>query len=82
MKPLIISVHVKTGARQDRMTLTGTNSFNIELKAQPQDGKANAALIKLLAKHLGVTQAAVNIKRGATSRNKLVEVTSLKHPAL
>lgn len=71
-----IEIRVKAGAKQDRVTATGANSFDIQVKAQPQDGKANAAVIRLLARHFGVTQSAVAIKRGVSSKRKLVEVTS------
>lgn len=75
----LIKVLVKAGSKADRVTLVqgdDQNSLLVELKAQAQDGKANAALIRLLAKHFGVTQAAIAIKRGATSRHKFIEVTS------
>ncbi len=44
------------------------------LKAAPQDGKANAELIDLLAKEFGVAKAKVRIKSGATARTKRVEI--------
>jgi hypothetical protein len=83
---MLIEVRVKPSSKRDQVSvLKGPKDrplFIVELKAQPQDGKANAALIKLIAKHFGVTQTAVNIKRGATSKNKFIEVTSFKLPAL
>jgi uncharacterized protein YggU (UPF0235/DUF167 family) len=39
-----------------------------------EDGKANAMVQKLLAKHFGVPKSAVRIVRGTTSRMKVVEV--------
>lgn len=38
------------------------------------DGKANNALIKILAKHLDVPKSCITIIRGQTSRNKIIEV--------
>ena len=38
------------------------------------DGKANNALIKILAKHLDVPKSCVSIIRGQTSRHKIIEV--------
>ena len=40
------------------------------------DGKANAALVRFLAEHLGVARAAVTITRGHASRTKVVHVAA------
>lgn len=37
----------------------------------PQDGKATAAVVKLLAKSLGVAKSRLTLIRGATSRDKV-----------
>lgn len=42
--------------------------------APPVDGKANAALIRLLAKEYGVPKSRVRILQGESSRDKLVEL--------
>lgn len=43
--------------------------------APPLEGAANAALVKLVAKTLGVPKSAVAIVAGETSRIKALEVT-------
>ena len=40
----------------------------------PEDGRANAALIELLAEHFDVPKRALRIVRGHTGRQKVVEV--------
>ncbi|MGA7964551.1 MAG: DUF167 domain-containing protein [Gammaproteobacteria bacterium] len=42
------------------------------LKSAPVEGKANAELVKLLAKHFGCSKRAVTIKSGASGRLKRV----------
>lgn len=49
-------------------------TVKLKLKAVPEDGKANAALIAFLANHYQVPQSAVEILAGATSQRKLVRV--------
>lgn len=44
------------------------------VRAVPEDGKANAALVALIAKALGVATTSVTIARGATSRIKMLEI--------
>jgi uncharacterized protein YggU (UPF0235/DUF167 family) len=38
------------------------------------DGKANAAVVALVAKHFGLRKAQVHIKSGASGRQKLVQL--------
>jgi len=45
--------------------------------APPVDGRANAALCELLAKHLGIAAGRVSVARGLRSRQKVVQVEGL-----
>ena len=40
-------------------------------------GEANEALVKLLAKALGVPKAAVSVQRGGQSRTKILDIVGL-----
>ena len=42
--------------------------------APPVGGQANAALVKLLAKRLGVPKSRISVVRGETAREKVVRV--------
>ncbi|MFH0912054.1 MAG: DUF167 domain-containing protein, partial [Patescibacteria group bacterium] len=46
----------------------------VRVKAVPEKGKANEAVIKILAKHFKVAKSEVKIVRGFTGRNKVVEI--------
>jgi len=48
--------------------------IKINLAAVPEDGKANAELIKFLAKLLKIPKSKIEIIRGETSRMKVVKV--------
>jgi uncharacterized protein (TIGR00251 family) len=52
----------------------GRRLLKARVSAPPEDGRANAALIALLAKTLGVGRRAVRISAGETSRGKAVEI--------
>lgn len=49
----------------------------VRVTAPPDDGKANAAVERLLARNVGVPKSRVAIVRGHTSRHKMVEVSGL-----
>lgn len=46
----------------------------VKLTAAPTDGKANEALIKLLAKELDIPKRDIQIKRGHASRHKILSI--------
>lgn len=52
----------------------GARLLKARVSAVPEDGQANAALIRLLAKAFGVSNSAVRIAGGAQSRIKIVEI--------
>jgi uncharacterized protein len=58
----------------------GKPCLKARVSAAPEDGKANEALIRLIAKKLRIGSSRVQIVSGATSRLKIVEVAGL--PAL
>ena len=68
-----IQVKVKPNSRTEELGREG-DSFIVKVKEPPKEGKANRAVIKLLAQHFGVPQSQVRILSGFRSRNKVVEV--------
>jgi uncharacterized protein (TIGR00251 family) len=53
---------------------TGEPALKARVAAPPEDGKANAALIGLLARALAVRKSDVRIASGAASRLKTIDV--------
>ena len=53
---------------------TGDKVLQARVTAPPVDGKANKALIQLLAKEFKVPKSKIRIVQGETSRDKLVEL--------
>ena len=49
----------------------------MRLTAPPVDGAANEALVALLAEQLGLPKRYISIVRGATGRQKTVEITGV-----
>lgn len=69
-----MQIKVKPNAREDSLERQDDGSWLAKIRAQPVDGKANAALIALVAKQMGVRKAQVSIRSGAGGRLKLVDV--------
>lgn len=49
-------------------------ALRVHVTTVPEDGKANAAVLKLLAKALGVPKSRLVIVQGASGRDKVVEI--------
>lgn len=52
----------------------GQSHLKVSLCAAPVGGKANRALIELLAREWGVAKTAISVVAGATARHKVVEI--------
>lgn len=74
-----IAVRVHPGARKDALVDRLANGeWKVAVSAPPEGGRANDAVVELLAGLLGVKRRQVVVARGASSRAKSVEVTGLE----
>ena len=75
-------VRVSTRSSRDAIQAVQEGVLRIALTAPPVEGEANAALIRLLARALGVPRSSLAIIRGERSRNKAVRVQGLGTEAI
>ena len=68
-----LPVRVTPGARTEQVEV-GEAMLAVKLRAKPQDGAANTALIRIVAKALGCAPSEVDLLRGATGRDKLLGI--------
>jgi uncharacterized protein (TIGR00251 family) len=72
-----ISVWMTPRAREDKVVGWQDGSLRVRVAAPPVDGKANDALLRLLARELGITPNSVRLVSGHTSRRKVVAVAGM-----
>ena len=77
-----LRVHVTPGAREEQIAGWHGGSLRVKVRARPEKGRANQAVLRLLARRLGVAPANLSIVHGAASRDKLVEVEGLNEEEL
>ena len=70
----VVSVRVQPRARRDEIVGWQGSTLRLRVTAPPVDGRANDAVIGVLAEAIGVPRAAVGLVSGATSRNKLFRI--------
>ena len=72
-----LAIRVTTRAAKDAVTGERAGRLTVSVRAAPTEGEANAAVVKVLAKALGVPPSSVAIVRGARSREKSVRINGL-----
>lgn len=77
-----LKIHVTPGARREEIVGWHGGSLRVKVRARPEKGRANDAVLRLLARRLGVAPMNLSIVRGTTSRDKLVEVDGLSEDEL
>jgi uncharacterized protein (TIGR00251 family) len=72
---MILTIYVKPNARENKITQwVDEDTLSVSLTATPEKGKANAALLKLLAKEWGIAKSEIEITRGAIARIKQLTI--------
>lgn len=70
----ILDLRAKPNARVSSLERLPDGTWLAHLASAPEDGKANAELIGLVAQAFGCAKSAVTIKSGASSRRKRIVV--------
>lgn len=69
-----IFIKAKPNAYEDKVEKIDETHFNVSVTEPAQNGLANKGISRVLANYFGVAQSTVVIKKGFTSKNKVVEI--------
>jgi uncharacterized protein (TIGR00251 family) len=72
-----VRLRVSTGARRTELAGRHGDAFKVRVTAPPEGGRANEAVLDLLAKQLGLPRRALSIVSGRTARDKVVEMAGI-----
>lgn len=72
---VLLAVKARPGSKKNAILGVHDGALRIAVTAAPEKGKANEAIIKLLAEVLGLKRPNILLKRGATSTEKAFLVT-------
>lgn len=67
---VILPVRASPAAKRNAITGVHNGMLKISVTAPPDDGRANAAIVALLAKSLQISKSRVQLLSGATQRQK------------
>jgi uncharacterized protein (TIGR00251 family) len=68
------TIKVKTSAKVNAVLEGPEGELRVQVKAPPQEGRANAAVIEALAAHFKVPKSRVTIVGGFKSKTKIVRI--------
>ena len=74
---LEIMIHAQPRASRSEVVGLHGDALKVRLAAPPVDGAANAELIRVMAKVLGVPKSSVEVTHGHSGRSKVVRVAGL-----
>ena len=73
----ILRVHVVPNAKSDCIVGEHGGATKIKLRAPAVEGKANAALLRFLAKEMKLPRGTIVLQSGQRSRDKLLRIDGL-----
>ncbi len=84
---LLLFLKVTPNASRDEIgevvaDVDGQGQLVVRVRAVPEKGKANKAVVKLIAKKLGCRASAVEVLKGDTSRQKQICIADLSEEEL
>jgi len=69
-----INVTVKPNAKKQKVESLPNGDYRVFVTAPAREGKANEALMEILAAHFGVKKSAVHIQLGAHYKTKVIRI--------
>jgi uncharacterized protein len=72
-----VRLRVSPGARKTEIAGRHGDAWKVRVAAPAEDGRANDAVLKLLAERVGLPRRALSIVSGQTSRDKVVQMAGI-----
>jgi uncharacterized protein YggU (UPF0235/DUF167 family) len=72
----VVTVRAKPRSPISSLEAEASGGWIARLRSSPVDGKANAELVGLLAKHFGCPKGSVAVISGSSARLKLVRISN------
>ena len=69
-----ITIKAVPGASRDRIVGPLGDALKVQVSAPPEKGKANQAIVALIAKTLGISARSVTVVRGVSNPKKIVRI--------
>jgi hypothetical protein len=71
---MLIKIKVFPKSKKEELIIKDKDSFDVKIKEKPIEGKANEAVIEILASHFNIPSKKLRIIKGSRTRNKIIEI--------
>jgi hypothetical protein len=72
-----LRLRVSPGAERTELAGRHGEAWKVRVSAAPERGRANEAVVRLLAERLSVPRGSLSVVSGRTSRDKVIELRGL-----
>jgi uncharacterized protein len=72
-----VRLRVSPGSRKTELAGRHGDGWKVRVSAPPEDGRANDAVLELLAQKVGLPRRALSIVSGHRGRDKVVEMSGI-----
>jgi len=69
-----IFVSAKPASRENKIEIIGKNRYRVYVKEPAVKGRANAAIIELLAHYFSTSKSSIKIVQGAFTGEKIIDI--------
>jgi uncharacterized protein (TIGR00251 family) len=80
--PIRLRLRVSPGSRRTEVAGRHGDGWKVRVAAPPEGGRANDAVLELLAERLELPRRALSIVSGHRGRDKVVEMTGIDHDVI
>ena len=74
-----LKIHLQPRASRNEVLGFNEDVLRIRVTAPPEGGKANEAMLTLIAERLGVAKSRIELLKGRASRKKLIAIERVTH---
>jgi uncharacterized protein (TIGR00251 family) len=76
MAEIVLKIYLQPRSSKNEIVGPYRDGMKVKVTAAPVEGRANEALLRLLAKEFGVTSSSIEIVRGHRSREKIIRIAA------
>jgi len=77
MKEIILKVYLQPKSSKNEIVSPYRDGIKVKVTAPPVGGKANEALIRFLAKKIGISPSCIEMIKGHHSREKTLRISGM-----
>ena len=71
---MLIKVKVFAGCKRDEIVKKKNDEFEVRVKEKAEEGRANRAVIKVLANYFKIDESKIRLVKGFKGRKKIFEI--------